>query len=89
MTDPTPIRPDVVPSLDVEREMVDHVRETIREYIEEHGGPPVSIAFVLIGPSEGDTAATARSWSPGNEQRSRLQVCATASAMLMKRALDL
>lgn len=89
MTEAIPIRPDVEPTLDIEREMADHVRESVRDYIAENGGPPVTIAFVLIGPDDGAHAAIARSWSPGNEQRSRLQACATAAAVLMKRALGL
>lgn len=89
MTDAIPIRPDVVPALDVEREMADHVRETVREYIEENGVPPVTIAFVLIGEDDGAAATIARSWSPGREERSRLQACATAAAVLWKRALGL
>lgn len=84
-----PIKPGIVPKLDVEREMLGFVGDKLREYIEEYSEPPAAIAFVLIGPDRGDAAAVAYSWNPRNENTSRLQTCSTASALLMKRALGL
>lgn len=82
----TPLRPDVMPALDVEREMLDFVTTRLREYCADHGEPR-SIAFVLVGPDTGDATTIAYSWTPTNEEASRLQCCATASAVLMKRAI--
>ena len=81
-----PITPNVEPQLDVEREMLDFVAMKLREYCAEHG-EPASIALVLLGGDTGDGYTIAYSWSPGDENRSRLQCCAVASAVLMKRAL--
>ena len=83
----TPIRPEVAPTLDVEREMLDFFAMNLRGYIEEHGEPPRSLAFVLVGPDRGDACSTGYSWTPGDEESSRLHCCATASAVLMKRAI--
>lgn len=85
----TPIRPDVAPRMDITREMLQYVSECLNDYVAEHGEPPVSIAFVLIGPDKGDSVTNGYSWSPGDEDKSRLQSCAVASAVLMKRALGL
>lgn len=86
---PIPIRPDVEPAMNVGREMVQFVAEKINEYVNEHGFPPTSIAFVLVGPDRAEAQTIGQSWSPGDEDRSRLQCCAVASAVLMKRALGL
>ena len=85
----SPIRPDVAPAMDIGREMIQFVAEKINEYVTENGYQPASIAFVLIGPDTGDAVTIGQSWSPGDENRSRLQCCATASAVLMQRALGL
>lgn len=83
----TPIRPEVAPKLDVEREMLDFFAMKLRDYVAENGEPR-SVAFVLVGPDRGDASSTAYSWAPGDEESSRLQCCATAAAVLMKRAID-
>lgn len=87
MDNVAPIRPDVQPAMDIPREMIQFVAEKINEYVKENGCEPVSIAFALIGPDAGNSISSAWSWSPGDENRSRLQCCSVASALLMKRAL--
>lgn len=84
-----PIRSDITPAMDTGREMVQFVAEKINDYVNENGYPPASIAFVLVGPDNGDAHTIGQSWSPGDETRSRLHSCAVASAVLMKRALGL
>lgn len=83
----TPLRPDVMPALDVEREMLDFVAMKLRDYVTETGASPRSIALVLVGPDHGDALSIGYSWTPGDEESSRLQCCAVASAVLMKRAI--
>ena len=87
MDNVAPIRPTVEPAMDVRREMVQFVAEEIARYVEQTGQEPFSIAFVLLGDDRGDAYSFVNSWTPGDENRSRLQCCATASALLMKRAL--
>ena len=87
--DVAPIRPDIEPTVDVERELRDYTWDRIRGYVERNGEPPVSIAIVLLGRDHGGSADEAHSWSPGEEERSRLHCCSTASALLLKRALGL
>lgn len=85
----TPIASGVIPEIDVEREMIAYIAEQIRDYREAYGISPDSIAVVLIGEDHGDAVTRVHSWSPRNEEKSRLHCCAVASAMLMKRALGI
>lgn len=85
----TPISKGLVPSIDVEREMISFVAERLRKYREDYGVVPTSIAVVLVGADEGDAYSVAHSWSPADENKSLLQVCSTAAALLWKRALGL
>ncbi len=82
------VKPELMPQLDVEREMLNHVAEHLRAFIQRNGKAPVSIAFVLIGGDEVGEEMSAHNWSPGNEDRSRFHCCSVASALLLKRALD-
>lgn len=81
-----PIRDGIEPTLDIERELIEYAIDKIRRYCEEHG-PPASIALVLIGEARGDAKSQAYSWSPGDDNSSRLHTCSVASAMLMDRAI--
>lgn len=83
-----PIREGIEPRLDIERELIDYAVERIHSYCKEYG-PPASIVFVLIGANKANTMTEAYSWTPQDEDSSRLQCCATASAVLMKRALGI
>lgn len=83
----SPIGPGIVPEIDVEREMIQFVAEKLRDYRETYGMVPEGIAVVFVGQDHSDGVSVAQSWSPGNEERSRLHCCAVGSALLMKRAL--
>lgn len=87
MSEPVPIRRDVLPKLDVEREMLAFVDEKLNDYRRQYGEPPFAIAMVLVGPDKSDSASSACSWAPGNEDSSRLMTCSVASALLLKRAI--
>lgn len=76
-----PIRPEIIPTLDVERELIDYCAEKIRMHYATHGEVN-SIAFVLIG-----EVSTAHSWSPRHESASRGECCGYAAALLLKRAV--
>lgn len=82
----TPIRPEVAPTLDVEREMLDFFTMRLRQYVDQYGEPR-SLAIVFVGPDSGASVSEASSWTPTDDNSSRLQCCATASAVLMKRAI--
>lgn len=82
-----PIRDGIVPGIDSGREMVQFVAEKVAEYTRDNGAQPFAIAFVLVGPDHKDAATDAYSWTPTDEERSRLHCCAVASAVLMKRAI--
>lgn len=82
-----PIRSDVAPQLDVEREMLDFVALQLQSYRADYGCAPASIALVLVGDATGDEGTDATSWTPANDRMSRLHVCAIAAAVLWKRAL--
>lgn len=82
-----PIRDGIEPEIDVEREMLDYVRDKLKEYREAYGEPPGSIALALIGEPRGDAGSLAHSWSPKNDNASRLHTCGAAATMFMHRAL--
>lgn len=84
-----PISQDVLPRTNTEQEMLDFVAIQLQNYRSDYGCSPVTIAVVLIGEDDANGYTDANSWSPTNEQRSRLQACATAAAVLWKRALGL
>lgn len=75
-----PIRPDIEPTMDVERELIDWCIEQVRGHVKAHGAPR-SIAIALIGQT-----STVNSWSPGNEDQLRGECCGYAAALLLKRA---
>jgi hypothetical protein len=89
MDNVTAINPDLMPSIDVEREMISFCAEKIREYRESYGVLPTSIAFCLIGEDDGGSYTDAYSWSPADDSKSRLHTCAVAATVLFKRALGL
>lgn len=83
----TPIRDGVEPAVDVAREMRDFTWAKIDEYCQNAGRPPHSIAFVLLGsPIDGEGLSIAHSWSPADENTSRMHACATAALLLNLRA---
>lgn len=84
MTGAVPIRPDVEPAFDVERELGQYCAERIRSYVERFGHPPQSIAIVLIG-GMGEISE-AHSWTPLDETHSRGEACAYAALLLNERA---
>jgi hypothetical protein len=84
---PVPIRPGIEPSLDVAREMRDYAWAQIENYIKEHGEPPASIAVALIGPDRADAFSQANTWTPTNENTSRLHACSIAATLFLNRAL--
>lgn len=89
MADPIPIRSDIEPTVDVEREMVDYCRDRLAAYCKKHGTPPATIAIALVGSNHAEAVSEAYSWSPKDENLSRLHACSTAAALLFKRALGL
>jgi len=77
-----PIRSDIVPELDVEREMIDFCMAKVREFAKERGEPR-SIALVLIG----ENADHVASWTP-KLKTDRREVRAYAGARLLRDATD-
>jgi hypothetical protein len=84
-----PIRSHILPVMDAGREMVQYVAEQLANYVSENGEQPAAIAFVFVGPDKAASDTSAYSWTPLDDDRSRLQCCAVASAVLMKRALGI
>ena len=80
----TPIRPEIEPRYDGEREMVDYLASKVRQYADEAGAPPTAVAVVFL--SDFGEFDQAYSWSPGEHRRHA--TCARAAVLLTKRALD-
>lgn len=88
MTEPLPIRDGVIPSFDVEREMVDYCQKELRLFIKGAGQPPTRIAVVTMGKGDdGQFHSRANSWD-AREQTARVENCGTAAALLLKRATE-
>lgn len=85
MSDIVPIKPEIEPTIDVEREMLDFTAMKLRDYVQEYGAP-ASIALVLIGPNKAGSHTLAYSWSP-KDSTSRFHTCSVAAMALSKRAL--
>ncbi len=89
MSEVQPIKPGIMPEIDAEREMLSYVAETLRKYHDEHGAPPMAIAFVLVGPDLAEATTSAYSFAPADTQSSSLHTCSVAAAVLWKRALGM
>lgn len=76
-----PIRPGIEPEFDSERELIDFVRERVREFCGDHDAPR-SIAFVVTSGQR----AVAHSWTMETDV-SRGECCGYAAALLMERAV--
>lgn len=88
MPEPTPIRADIEPEFDAERELVDYFMGKVRKFRLETGRAPESVAVALMGDNDkGSFSTLAHSWSLKDE-RTRFETCSIAAAMLTKRAFD-
>lgn len=79
--EPTPIRADIVPQFDGEREMVDYLVGRVRIYAERWGRAPAAAAVVFL--SDYGEADEAHSWTPGPLRKGAS--CARAAALLLER----
>lgn len=89
MPAPLPIRPDVVPTVDAEREMLNFFAAKLRENCDLNGRPPHSVAFVFVSHDKVGQQTEGYSWSPTDEESTKLHTCSVASAVLLKRAVGL
>ena len=81
----TPIRKDVDPKLDEERELLDWCMTQVRRH-KKHCSP-TSVAIVLLGHTDdGKFITTINSWSL-DEKRTRIETCSVASTLLLQRAM--
>jgi hypothetical protein len=81
----TPIKPDIEPKLDVERELVEFCMGAIKSHIEKYG-EPAAIALALIGPDAPDTTSTTSLWSPRSVTVGS-RIASFASTLFLARAL--
>jgi len=86
MAEPIPIRKNIEPEFDTEREMLDYCAKELREFREHAGIAPMRIAIVLIGDDGEAQHSRCNSWSI--EGASRLETCSMAAALLTKRAVE-
>lgn len=72
---PTPIRPDIVPRFDGEREMLDFLASKLREYCDEAGQAPAAVAVVFLS-------------DLGEHDQRRHVTSSRAAGLLLKRATE-
>jgi hypothetical protein len=77
----------VTPELDPARELLDFCSTKIISFVDDYGVAPTAIALVLFGRDGEKSFTDAYSWD-STETRTRLETCGTASAILLKRAID-
>lgn len=85
MTEPIPIRDNIVPGFDEEREMLDYCAKELREFREEAGFAATRIAMVLIGTNGEIQFSRCNSWAPADS--TKIETCSMAAALLLKRAI--
>lgn len=83
---PIPIRAGIEPQFDAAREMLDYCRAQITDFTKEVGSPPTCIALVLAADHDGERHTAGYSWD-SSEQRTNMEICSTASTILLKRAM--
>lgn len=86
LADPVPIRSEIEPKEDLEREIIDWLMKEVRLFREHTGLPPGRIALVLIGNDANEGQFTrCNSWSP--EGGTRFETCSMAAMLFTQRAL--
>lgn len=82
-----PIRDNIEPGIDAERELIDWCLTRLRTFREDAGVPPEQIAIVLIGLDRNDEMySLANSWDVYS-RRTRLETCSMAATLLTARAM--
>jgi hypothetical protein len=81
-----PIKSDIEPQFDTERELADFAATEIRRFCAHVGAAPQAIAIVLIGKDDSGTYTKVNSWSP-DSSRSRFETCSMGAALLTERAI--
>ncbi len=85
VTEPTPIKADIEPKFDIEREMIDYFMKELRQFRLVAGVPPDCVAVVLLGSNDETLHSRCNSWSI-DENATRLGTCSMAAALFLKRA---
>ena len=75
------------PETNFGRELLDYCTTHITDFTEEYGTPPTTIALVLAAEKDGRRFTEAYSWD-ATGKRSKMEICSTASTMLLKRAME-
>lgn len=84
----TPIREDIRPELDLERELLEWCQARIKQFTTESKIEPSRIAMVLIRPGDGEREmrTMCSTWDV-EDKAARVETCALAALLLQERGM--
>lgn len=85
MTGPIPIRSEVTPKFDGEREVIDFCALRVREFAFNQGHPPTRVVMVLMGKdASGQGEASTTSFWDTMDTRTRSEMRGHAAVLLLR-----
>jgi hypothetical protein len=88
VSEPVPIREGVVPSLDLEREMMDYLQTKLRQFKDSAGQPPTRIMLALGGKGENERFHTITNTWDARDEHTKSENCGLAVILFTQRALE-